>query len=127
MEIARSGRGMQASMNITPFIDVLLVLLVIFMLSTHMREVVTGQLARENGSSRASRGIVLELTNDGRYLLNTREIPHEQLAVTLRDVFAPRPDKVLFIKSGGQRTYQEMITAIDVARGAGVRVVGLIP
>jgi biopolymer transport protein ExbD len=69
--------------------------------------------------------IVLQLMDDGSYTLNTIVVPKEQLASRLREVFAPRRSRILFIKSGGQRTYGETIEAIDMAKGAGVEVVAL--
>ena len=126
MQMLRAGQ-MQAQMNITPFIDVLLVLLVIFMLSIKVRHVMSAQVAQEDQGSGKSRVIVLELANDGGYRLNTVPVLRAALDSTLRAAFAVRPDKILFVKAGGRRTYGETIEAMDVARGAGVQVIGLAP
>lgn len=121
------GGQVRSEMNITPFIDVLLVLLVIFMLSIKMRMVISAQLVHQEQGGGPSHAIVLELANDGRYLLNTVPVPRGALDSTLRATFEVRPDKVLFLKAGGQRTYRETIEAMDVARGAGVQIIGLAP
>ena len=126
MQMLRGGQ-MQAQMNITPFIDVLLVLLVIFMLSIKVRQVMSAQVAQEERGSGESHAIVLELANDGSYRLNTVPVLRTALDSTLRATFAVRPDKILFVKAGGRRTYGETIEAMDVARGAGVQGIGLAP
>src|SRR5262245_11094602 len=87
--------GVRSEMNITPFIDVLLVLLVIFMLTINVRQVLSAQLAREADGPGSGRAIVLELADDGRYLLNTVPVGAADLDATLRAAYAPRPDKVL--------------------------------
>ena len=125
MQVLGDGQ-VRSEMNITPFIDVLLVLLVIFMLMTDMR-VIMAQLARQDSGGSRSKSIVLELTNDGRYLLNTVAVPAPALDSTLRATFSVRPDKILLLKAGGQRFYREIIEATDVARGAGVEVIGWAP
>src|SRR5947208_3272716 len=107
--------------NITPYIDVLLVLLICAILLSQ-RFVIQTQLAREGGPGRGDHSIVLELTNDGRYLVNTIPIPHDSLLVRLREIFAPRPAKILYVKAGGERLYSETIEAMDVAKSAGVQV-----
>ena len=121
------GGSVRSEINITPFIDVLLVLLVIFMLSIKVRQVISAQVAHQQGGATETRSIVLELADDGSYLLNTVLVPAEALDSTLRAVFDVRPDKVLFVKAGPRRTYGETIAAMDIARGAGVRVIGLAP
>lgn len=118
---------MQSEMNITPFIDVLLVLLVILMLSIKVRQVISAQVARQEPGGDKTQVIVLELANDGRYLLNSVPVESAQLDSTLRATFAVRPDKILYLKAGGRRPYGEAIAAMDLARGAGVEVIGLAP
>lgn len=121
-----TGTGTRFEINITPYIDVLLVLLITFMLMSQ-RLVIHANIAREGGAGDGTHSIVLELADDGRYLLNTRAVSRDSLPAVLREVFAPRPDKVLFLKSGGRRLYGEAIDAIDVAKGAGVEIVAIAP
>jgi biopolymer transport protein TolR len=114
-------------MNVTPMLDVLLVLLVIFMAT-----VVTGhrtldaQLPRvcedvcERGSS-----ILLFVHPGPRYSINGVSVAAESLAARLRDIYAGRPEKVIGIMGSRDVTYQQVIDAMDIARGAGVRVIGL--
>jgi len=117
----------RSDINITPFIDVLLVLLIIFMLLSE-RTVITANIARDGeGPPAGTPTLVLELTDNGGYRLNTVPVPAESLSAVLTSVFAIREPKLLFVRSGGQRRYSEMIDAIDIARGAGVEIVAVAP
>ncbi len=123
-----AGLGTRSEINITPMIDVLLVLVIIFMLMLN-RHVMFAQLARDGSSSSSNitERIVLELKDDGTYAINTQPVAWDRLSAELREIYAPRIDKMLLIKSGPQRTYAEAIAAMDVAKGAGVEVVALMP
>jgi biopolymer transport protein ExbD len=69
---------------------------------------------------------VLELPGSGGFLLNGQTIPGSQLSDQLGAVFRHRPAKILFIKTGTERTYQEFITVADLARGAGVVTIAVV-
>ncbi len=132
MSMATSGGGgMNSDINITPFIDVLLVLLVIFMIAQPMlRKVLEIQVPLEEQSQATqtpSTNIVLEIKADGSYAVNTQPVEKAQLGVRLREIYDPRPDKLLFIKADNGRPFRDVIEVIDVARGAGVQVFGLAP
>jgi biopolymer transport protein ExbD len=71
--------------------------------------------------------IVLEITQDGNYAINGQPVPKEQLDTQIHAIFDPRPAKLLFIKAAGNRKYQEVIEAMDIARGAGIQVIGFTP
>ena len=132
MAMATGGSGKVSSdPNITPFIDVLLVLLVIFMVTLPMsRKVLEIQVPKEEQSqatSQPSTNIVIEIHEDGTYAINTQPVAHDNLAAKFREIYAPRADKLLFIKVHNSRPYKEVIDVIDLARGAGVQVFGLAP
>ena len=119
--------GMQAEPNVTPFLDVLLVLLIIFMyLSLTQQKVITAQLPDPtpvNGPSTAS--IVLEVRPSAKYAINSRVVAGSQLARELRAIYDGRPEKALIIRAAPGVRYQEVVTAVDIAKGAGVVAVGL--
>ena len=116
-------------MNVTPFIDVLLVLLVIFMMlnligRTTMRSQVPPPAA---GAMTPVTQLVLELPATGAYALNDQPIPEGELESQLRALLTDRSPSLLFVTASPSRKYQDVIAAMDVARGAGVRVVALMP
>lgn len=129
MSVGGSG-GMKSEINITPFIDVLLVLLVIFMITLPMaRKVLDIQVPVEDTqqNSKPTPQIVLSLHADGSMDINTQPVTRPELSARLHAIYDVRPDKLIFIKSDNTRKYQEVVELIDVARGAGVKVFGLAP
>lgn len=117
--------------NVIPLIDVLLVLIIIFMLAV-MKELKEQaaiyaslpQPARTRGGAAPS--IVLEVRPDG-YRVNQRPVAADDLEGHLRQIYARRPDKILFVEGDPTVSYQAVVTGMDIARGAGVRVLGLPP
>jgi biopolymer transport protein TolR len=130
MAAGNSG-GVQSDINVTPMIDVLLVLLIIFMITQPLsRKAIDIQVPPPNSttqSTAASNQIVLELTDNGGYSINSQPVPKDQLDTQIHAVFDNRPAKLLFIKAAPNRIYQDVIDAMDVARGAGVQIIGFTP
>jgi biopolymer transport protein ExbD len=118
---------MQAEPNVTPMIDVLMVLLIIFMFMVPMSQRATYVQLPVEQSGAAGTPIVLEVGPGGRLALNRQAVALKDLGARLRAVYAGRPDKTITVRGDGAATYQDVVTAIDVARGAGVTVVGLDP
>src|SRR5688500_9773660 len=116
-----------ADPNMTPMIDVLLVLLVIFILAQQvLQRSIDVQLPvdKDDPAEPGLPPIVLEILGDGTFLVNKQFVQPAQLRGFLDQVFADRPDKLLFIKSGGGVTYGDVVEAMDIAKGAGVEVLG---
>ncbi len=118
--------------NVIPMIDIMLVMLIIFMVSQPLARMaidiqVPPQETAAAKPSAASNQIVLELTADGGYSINTQPVPKDQLDTQIHAIYDNRPAKLLFVKSAPDRVYQEVIDAMDVARGAGVQVIGFTP
>jgi biopolymer transport protein TolR len=127
MQGIRSGQ-VQSEPNIVPLIDIMMVLMIIFMvLAAAQQEALFAQLVPEarNAQGPGEERVVLEIGTGGRYAINRQVVPRDSLAVRLRAIYAGRPDKTMLVRGDGAAPYQEIVTAIDIARGAGVAVVGL--
>jgi biopolymer transport protein TolR len=133
MAMGTGGRrgAMASAINVTPMIDVLLVLLIIFMVVQQgMQKGLSVQVPppkTEATLAKQPEAIVLEVLGGGRYAINTRPVGAEGLQAAVGQVFAGRPRKVLFVKAGEGLTYGEVADAVDASRAAGVAVVGLVP
>ena len=131
MGMAGRKRGMAADINVTPMIDVLLVLLIIFMVVQQgMQKGLSLQVPPpkpEQATPAPPEAIVLEVLPGGRYAINTRPVGAEGLQAAVAGVFAHRPRKVLFVKAAEGLTYGEVATAVDASHAAGVEVIGLVP
>lgn len=126
-----SATGLTNEINVTPMIDVLLVLLIIFMMIVPMaRKAIDIQLPDPQPAlaqpQTDTRQIVMEVCTN-TFSVNKEVVAKDRLAVRLKEIYDGRPDKIIFVKGCNEVKYQEVIWAMDVARGAGVKVIGVPP
>jgi biopolymer transport protein TolR len=132
--MAVGGGGFRNEPNVVPMIDILLVLLIIFMMQVPLqRRKMDVQLPPELQQQQQpqqqvrSDQIVLQLNEDGSYSINNDPVVKENLERRLREIYDPRPTKLMFIKTARNRKFEEVVEAMDIARGAGVQVIGFTP
>jgi len=124
--------GLTNDINVTPMIDVLLVLLIIFMMVIPMsRKALDLQLPdptpqpEQSGPPPAQ--IVLEVLPGNVFKINSQPVASAELQKKLKEIYDPRPDKIIFVKGDPKVKYSDVIAAMDAARGAGVKVIAATP
>ena len=129
---AGTERGLTNEPNVTPMIDVLLVLLILFMAAIPtMRKSIDVQLPDPNPAvapaNATSNQIVLEVNADGTYSINTERVTEDRLAARIKEIYDGRPEKIIFVKGDPKVKYGQVVHAMDVSRGSGVKVIGVPP
>jgi biopolymer transport protein ExbD len=131
MSAPSGGSNLNNDMNVTPMIDVLLVLLIIFMMIIPMsRKALDTQLPDPQPAPNSVPNpdqIVLEVLPDDKFAINKEPVEKAQLFTKLKSIYDPRPEKIIFVKGDTTVKYSAVIYAMDQARGAGVKVIGVPP
>ena len=128
---AGGGRGLTNEPNVVPMIDILLVLLIIFMLVIPMsRKALDLQLPDPTETQQSENPppqIVLEVMPGDRFLVNKEPLNRQTLGPRLKEIYDGRPEKIIFVKGDPKVKYADVIFAMDVSRGSGVKVIGMSP
>jgi len=121
-----------ADINVTPMVDVMLVMLIIFMVITPMlsKGVSVNLVPTKNPISMQaadkSDAIVCAVTREGKTYLNTTQMPAEDLPPKVKDLLANRLDKTVFVKADARAKYERVVEVVDNLRAAGVDQLGLL-
>ena len=132
MSTSSAGGGVKSEPNVTPMIDVMLVLLIIFMVATPALLAGFPAVPPEGVNLKAhpedaNSDQVLGIDADGQYYLNKMPIRYEDIPTRLRQIYEARTeDKILYLKADKGLDYSKVIDALDIASKAGVRVTGMI-
>ena len=127
-----SGGGSIADINVTPMVDIMLVLLIIFMVVTPLlQKGVSVDLAktknpREMREADREDAITVAVTRDGKIFLNADQLPKDRVGEKIKDLLAAKVDKTVYVRSDRRAKYGEVVDVVDIVRASGVDTLGLL-
>ncbi|MBM4244410.1 MAG: biopolymer transporter ExbD [Deltaproteobacteria bacterium] len=126
---ATSNEELKAEINVTPLVDVVLVLLIIFMVVTPLlkQEVpIELPLATNSRGAEDASQLTVALAADGRALLDGIEVPPGEIVARLSAIYAARPDKTIFLEADRNLPHGRVVDLMDDCRAAGIERIGVI-
>ena len=132
MAVGGGSGGPKADINMTPMIDVLLVLIIIFMVITPLTpkglEALVPQPAPPNQQQNDAdqRTVVVSVAKDKSMMINTEPTDENKLGPRLEEIFKTRAERLIFVKGDPDLEFQDVAKVIDIAKGVGIDKVGLM-
>ena len=132
INVRNEGVKVNSNINVTPMVDVMLVLLIIFMVITPMlQKGVTVKLAQANNpvqmpDADKEDALIVAVMNDGAIYFDTQKITPAELTQKVRDRIANRTDKKVYVKADARAKYKAVVDVVDDVRSAGVDQLGLL-
>ena len=132
LAIRNEGAKINSNINVTPMVDVMLVLLIIFMVITPMlQKGVSVELAKANNpipmeDADKEDAIIVAVMRDGKIFFDTQQVTAEELTTKVRDRLQNRPDKRVYVKADARAKYKAVVDVVDNVRSAGVDQLGLL-
>jgi biopolymer transport protein TolR len=126
-----SGAGVRSEINITPLVDVVLVLLIIFMVMTptllkELNVTVPEKADVQMATPTTTDQIVISINKEGKVAINQEPINLSQVAPRVHDLMMARSDKLVFFDVDDEATYQDVVHVMDTCRGAGAKTLGIM-
>ena len=126
-----SGAGVRSEINITPLVDVVLVLLIIFMVMTptllkELNVTVPEKADVQMATPTTTDQIVVSINKEGKVAINHEPINLSQVAPRIHDLMMARSDKLVFFDVDDEATYQDVVHVMDSCRGAGAKTLGIM-
>ncbi|MGD0693402.1 MAG: biopolymer transporter ExbD [Terriglobia bacterium] len=131
MAVGRSGATV-SDINVTPMVDIMLVLLIIFMVVTPMLQktmsvdMVKAQYPRDMADADKEDAVVIAITRDGKMFIGNTPTTPEEMTTKVKDMLADKVDRTVYIKSDARAKYGDVVKAVDNVRAAGVESLGLL-
>lgn len=132
MHIGGDNKGPMVDMNVTPLIDVLLVLIITFMVVTNLTPKGLDAIAPQSRQNEAksqevdTHTIVVSVDTGNRVKINETQVDINALGAQLDDIFKTRNERIIFIKGDSTLKFGEVARVIDIAKGVNIDKIGLI-
>ena len=135
MQAGGGGGGLQSEINVTPMVDIMLVLLIIFMVVTpFLQQGITVAIPRdlknpdEDQAINKETSVIISVPNDNDYYLGKKKVNLDDLKLAVEKALANKKeeDKIVYIKSGVNVSYGEVVKVINAVREKGVDKIGLV-
>jgi biopolymer transport protein ExbD/biopolymer transport protein TolR len=132
MAIKLSGGTTVSDINVTPMVDIMLVLLIIFMVITpmlqkdHPVDMAKAQNPRDMADAEKEDAVVVAISRDGKLFIGSNPVNVDEITTKVKDMISNKVDKTVYLKSDARAKYGDVVKVVDNVRAAGVESLGLL-